>query len=106
MADLNLDAVQNLNQGQLNENEEALRLAMNAIGVKFREKNKIVNDGFQSMKDIVIHHANDVEGFIDYLRNLNNFFATPTIANLKVYFSPITISIFTGIIYHFNQAVN
>lgn len=106
MADLNPDAAEVLEIGDLYSDTNALRIAMNAIGVAIRERNRIVNDGFTSMEEIITHHSNDVKGFTDYLTNLNKTFASTANVDLRVYFSPVTIQHFTGLVHYFNLAVN
>ena len=58
------------------------------------------------MKEILSHHSNEVDSFTLYLTNLNKTFASSSTAGLRVYFSPVVIQRFTGIVHYFNQAVN
>ena len=106
MADLNLNALAGFDNGQLYESEMALRIMMDEIGIGQRERNKVVTDGFDSMSEINTLHANDVEGFVNYLQNLNKTFASASTAALRVYFSPVTIARFAGVVHYYNQAVN
>ena len=106
MTDLNAPAAEALDIGDLYSDTNALRIAMNAIGINERERNRIISDGFTSMDEIITHHSNDVKGFTDYLLNLNKTFASTANEDIRVYFSPVTIQRFTGLIHYFNLAVN
>ena len=79
---------------------------LNSIGVEIRERNKLVDDGFDSMKAIIELHANDTAGFRTYLLNLNKTFASSSTAALRVYFTPINVSRLVGVVHYFNHAVN
>ena len=60
---------------ELYGNEELLRYVMDRIGISIEQcRNKIVSDGFDSIRSIVHHHSNDVEGFRTYLTGLNKTF--------------------------------
>ena len=58
---------------------------MNAIGINLRGRNKIINDSFGLIKNIIALHTNNVEGIVDYLRNLNKTIASSQTVNLMVY---------------------
>ena len=106
MADLNLAAAGALSTTQLYDDENGLRLMMNTIGINLRERNKLIDDGFTSMKTIIELHTNDAEGFKTYLLNLNKTFASASTAALRVYFTPINVSRLVGAIHYYNHAVN
>ena len=106
MADLNLAAAGALSTSQLFDDENGLRLMLNTIGVNLRERNKLIADGFTSMKTIIELHANDVAGFKSYLLNLNKTFASSSTVALRVYFTPINVSRLVGVVHYFNHAVN
>ena len=106
MADLNLNVLEDFDNRQLYESEMALRITMDTIGIGQRERNRVISDGFNSMSDIITLHADDVKGFTNYLQTLNKTFASSSTAALRVYFSPVTIVRFAGVVHYFNQAVN
>lgn len=93
---------------ELYVNEEAFRYIMHQyIGIASEQcRTKIVNDGFGCMKDIIQHHPNDVEAVKTYLTGLNKTFASSSDTTLRVYYSPVVINRFAGIIHLYNQAVN
>lgn len=104
--DLNNDLVIGLTITHCYNNEMAFRLMMNTIGVSMRERNKIIADGFTSLATIISHHKNDVKGFETYLSTLNKTFASASTVALRVYFSPVIIARFVGVVHYFNQSVN
>jgi hypothetical protein len=106
MADLNNAIVIDMTITQLYNHEMALRIMLNAIGVAERERNRLIDDGFTSMKTIMDLHPNDVAGFQSYLKNLNKTFASSGNENLQVYFSPVNISRLVGVTHYFNHSIN
>ena len=92
---------------QLYEHEMALRFVLFNSGViNEPDRDHIIADGFASISEIVSHHPNDPEGFATYLKNMNKTFASSNNADLRRYYSPITISRLTGVIHYFDQCVN
>ena len=106
MADFNLQDAGNLSRSQLYADNNALRVMLDVIGIESHQRNRLVDDGFTSMKNIVDLHSNDVDGFKKYLTNLNKTFASSTNENLRIYFSPVDISRLVGVVYYFNHAIN
>ena len=72
---------------ELYESEQALRALMNTIGIERKERDRIVDDGFTDMDEIISHHTHDVAGFTDYMKNLNKTFASSSDQNMRIYFS-------------------
>ena len=92
---------------ELYRDEGVLRYLMDTIGINtVRNRNKIVADGFISIHAIVQHHSNDVKGFRNYLNNLNKTFASAGTSTLRVYYSPVIIARFCGLLHYYNLAVN
>ena len=110
MADLDAAAIAvlpTLSVTELYSNETAFRLIMQHTGVtREADRNHIVNDGFGSLKDIIDHHPNDVEGFSQYLKNTNKTFASSPDPDLRRYYSPVTVSRLVGVVHYYNQCVN
>ena len=106
MADFNLARAAGLTNGELYGDENALRILMDEIGVEERERNRIVNDGFNSMDDIITHHSNDTESFVTYLTTINKTFANHNDENLRAYFPPVVLQRFTGVVHYYNVTVN
>jgi len=79
---------------------------LDTIGIESHQRNRLVDDGFTSMKYIIDLHSNDVDGFKKYLTNLNKTFASSTNEDLRVYFSPVDISRLVGVVYYYNHAIN
>ena len=88
------------------EHEMGLIHIMDAAGVRQRERLHVIEDGFESVDELISHYANDVKGFSSYLTNLNKTFASARTAADKVYFTPPVLAKFVGIVHYLNQAVN
>ena len=93
---------------ELYQNEELFRYVMHqSIGITSLQcRTKIVDDGFSCLRDIIQHHPNDVEAVKSYLTGLNKTFASSNDMNLRVYYSPVVINRFAGVVHYYNQAVN
>ena len=79
--------------------EEALRWLMHSIGITLQgARDKIVQDGFNSIHFIVNMHCNDTDGFKKYLNSLNKTFVTAT-TRLRVYYAPVVITRFAAVLY-------
>ena len=63
MADLNPAALVDMDNADLYDSQDALRVLMDSIGIDERERNRIVMDGFISVDEIVTHFTNNVDGF-------------------------------------------
>ena len=80
---------------------------MYELGVGNNERDRIVADGFGSIRDLVEQYEHDIESFRSYIKNLNRTFGTSTQRNQKVYFSPPVASrmigtLFFGIICYYS----
>ena len=91
---------------ELYKDNNALCVMLKTISVKRRECDRLVDDGFKDMDEIVAHYTHDVEGFVKYLKNLNKIFASSSNSSQQVYFSPVAIQRLTGVLHYFNHAVN
>ena len=94
MADLNPAALVDMDNADLYDSQDALRVLMDSIGIGERERNRIVMDGYTSVDEIVTHFTNNVDGFAKYLAHLNKSFASSNNEDLQVYFSPLAIQRF------------
>ncbi len=74
-------------------------------GARPRERNRIIDDGFNAISTLLLHYENDVEGFETYLTNLNKTFATATAVNQRVYLSPPIIKSLVGSLHYYMEAV-
>ena len=104
--DFNPAAVAALPYCQTYTSEESLRWLMHSIGITLQTaRDKIVQDGFNSIRSIVNMHSNDTSGFRKYLNSLNKTFAIAT-TRLRVYYAPVVIARFVAILYYYDQCVN
>lgn len=106
MADFDLAAAGELSTTQLYPDENGLRIMLNTIGIRVRERNHIISDGYSSMSEIINLHKDDIDGFERYLIGLNKTFAASRNDALRIYFTPVTISRLVGVVHYFNCAIN
>ena len=69
-------------------------------------RDRIIDDGYTSLRSIIMQHKNDVKGFCTYLSGLNRTFTAAGNAALRVYYSPVVISRFAGVVHYYNQCVH
>ena len=106
MADYNVANFNTLSITDLYENEELFCYIMDEIGISARkERDKIVGDGFNSIRTIVRHHSNDIDAFRKYLTGLNKTYASASVAAIRVYYPPLIIARLMGVIHYFHQGV-
>ena len=79
--------------------EQGFRNLMNACGMRQNALNKIVNDGFESMSDLVNQYEADLDDFTSYLKSINKAFGNAT-RNVRIYFSPPMMSRFVGALFY------
>ena len=79
--------------------EEPFCWLMHNIGINLQTaRDKIVQDGFNSIQAVVNMHSTDTEGFKKYLHNLNKTFATAA-SRLRVYYAPVIIACFVAVLH-------
>ena len=79
--------------------EEPFRWLMHNIGINLQTaRDKMVQDGFNSIQAVVNMHSTDTEGFKKYLYNLNKTFATAA-SRLRVYYAPVIIACFVAVLH-------
>ena len=84
--------------------EQGLVDVLHEIGVGDNERDRIVDDGFRSMRTLVEQYERDVEGLAAYLKQMNKAFGAIALAANRVYFSPPTVSKFLGLLHYCNVA--
>ena len=67
---------------------------MNACGIRQNAANKIIQDGFPSMRDLVNQYEANIDDFDSYLKSINKAFGNATTRTARIYFSPPMISRF------------
>ena len=73
---------------------------MHECGASQNEIDRIVDDGFGSMKDLVVHHENNIETFREYLKMLNKTFGQNPDPAKKVYFPPPVVNRLMGCLFY------
>ena len=80
--------------------EQGLVDMMYELGVGEKERDRIVDDGFGSIRDLIEQYEHDIEAFRTYLKTLNRTFGSLSDRNRRVYFPPPVMSRFIGSIYY------
>ena len=70
------------------------------------ERDRLWNDGIQSVGELVDQYGYDIKSFQTYLQNLNKTFATAANPADRVYLSPPVIKQLCGALFYFNHCVN
>ena len=80
--------------------EQGLVDMMYDLGVGNNERDRIVDDGFGSIRDLLAQYEYDIEAFRTYLKTLNRTFGSSSDRNRRVYFPPPVMSRFVGAVYY------
>ena len=80
--------------------EQGLVDLMYDLGVGNNERDRIVDDGFGSIRDLLAQYEHDIEAFRTYLKTLNRTFGSSSDRNRRVYFPPPVMSRFIGAVYY------
>ena len=93
-----------VNQNVINrfDGEQGLVDVLHELGVGKNERDRIVDDGFDSMRSIVNQYENDPEGMRGYLKQLNKAFGSSPDDDLRIYFSPPVMSRMIGLLHYSN----
>ena len=73
---------------------------MYTMGVGNNERDRIVEDGFGAIRDLIAQYDEDIESFRNYLKNLNRTFGASTNDRRRVYFPPPVMSRMIGTLYY------
>ena len=73
---------------------------MFVMGVGANERDRIVEDGFGAIRDLIDQYDHDVEAFRAYLKNLNRTFGASNNPDRRVYFPPPVMSRMIGTLYY------
>ena len=82
------------------EREQELVNLISTLGGTQNEIDRIITDGFVSMKDLVIHHEHDLETFRTYLKTLNKTFNQHSDPTQVLYFPPMLTSRLMGALFY------
>ena len=80
--------------------EQGIVDLMFAMGVGNNERDRIVDDGFGAIRDLIEQYEHDPESFRSYLKNLNRTFGASTNPERRVYFPPPVMSRMIGAVYY------
>ena len=71
--------------------DESFTALLTRIGISPRERNRLSNDGFTTMKLMVDHYSHDIDDLCKYLKELNKSFGSANV-NMRINFNPFMIS--------------
>ena len=74
------------------------------IGIPLKERNKLINDGFTTLKLLVNQYSADISELTKYLKDLNKTFGSST-TTLRVNFTPFLISRIIGLTFYYTFCV-
>ena len=58
-----------------------------------------MNDGFRSMLELLTHYEDDIDGFSEYIKNINKTFGGLTHTRM-VFFNPVVTSHIVGAVHY------
>lgn len=99
-----LAAIQAMTPTERYNSPEGMTVFLAHVGVRGRQRVRIIDDGYDTLDSLLLDFENDVEGFESYLTNLNKTFATAAVAAQRVYFSPSAIKSFVGGVHYYMEA--
>ena len=73
---------------------------MFTMGVGNNERDRVVDDGFSAIRDLLEQYEHDIESFRTYLKNLNRTFGASTDERRRVYFPPPVMSRMIGTLFY------
>ena len=76
------------------------------IGLQPSERNWFICNGFTNIKGISHQYKLKVKYFNSYIGNLNKTFAAASTVAMRVYFNPIKMKRFIGVLHYFDQVLN
>ena len=80
--------------------EQGLVDVLYEIGIGDNERDRLVDDGFDSMRDLVTQYEFKVEDFRSYLKTLNKTFGSLADNDERIYFAPPAMSKIIGILHY------
>ena len=79
---------------------------LNQIGCDYRNKFRMLHNGFNTIQTIVDHYGDDIESFLKQLKNDNKTWSTHQTVMMRSYFTPIVIGRLVGVLYYVNAGIN
>ena len=85
--------------------ENAFMCMLNRIGCGYKERFRMLHDGFDSMQSLVEHFQGGIENFKKHLSNSNKIWMNNNQTRMRGFFTPVLINKLVGVMYYFNTAV-
>ena len=87
------------------DDDNAFLFMLDRIGCGYKERFRLLHDGFDSMESLVEHFQGDIENFRKQLINGNKIWMNNNSQRMRAFFSPVLINKLVGIMYYMNTAV-
>ena len=85
--------------------DNAFMCMLNRIGCGYKERFRMLHDGFDSMQSLVEHFQGGIENFKKHLSNSNKIWMNNNQSRMRGFFTPVLINKLVGVMYYFNTAV-
>ena len=79
---------------------------LHRIGCDFKERFRLLHDGFDNMESLVDHFNDDIDAFKKHLTNSNKTWMDNTQVRMRAFFTPVVISRLIGVLYYYHTAVH
>ena len=86
--------------------QNTLLCLLNRIGCDYRNKFRMLHNGFNTVQSIVDHYGDDIDGFLKQLKNDNKTWSSNQSVMMRSYYTPIVIARLVGILYYANAGIN
>ena len=87
-------------------NTNAFLCMLHRIGCGFKERFRLLHDGFDSMQALVDHFGDDIDSFKKHLTTSNKTWLNHSLPRMRAFFTPVLISRLVGTLYYFHTAVH
>ena len=94
-----------LNIADCCSDRNAFMCMLNRIGCDYKERFRLLHDGFDSMQSLVDHFQGDIENFKKHLVNGNKIWMNNSQTRMRAFFSPVLINKLIGVMHYFNTAI-
>ena len=87
------------------KDEMSLLVLLEGLGLGFKERFRMLHDGFLSMRDLVDHYGNDIGAFQKHLIQNNKTWSSHTQVIMRAYFNPVMVTKLMGALFYFRTSV-
>ena len=87
-------------------NKNAFLCMLDCIGCEYKERFRLLHDGFNTIKTLVDHFQGNMEEVKKHLTNSNKTWMNNTVIRMRAFYSPVLINKLVGVVYYFQTSVN